>query len=107
MNGEPFRVRWLVGALRRQSDLGSPLSTPGSRGPQGVNVLARKGDIKCSSCGIAIAIPAGAKLRTMIVGASGKPNMHVLVVDGVEVHRCEAQTQIDLSDDEAAEAQMS
>jgi hypothetical protein len=43
----------------------------------------------------------------MIVGASGKPNMHVLVVDGAEVHRCEAQTQIDLSDDEGAQVQMS
>jgi hypothetical protein len=70
-------------------------------------VSDRNGGYKCSSCGMALDIPAGAKLRTMIVGASGKPNMHVLVVDGKEVHRCEAQTQIDLSDDEAAEVQMS
>jgi hypothetical protein len=70
-------------------------------------VADRNGDYKCSSCGIVVDIPAGAKVRTMIVGASGKPNMHVLVVDGKQVHRCEAQTQIDLSDDEAEQHQMS
>jgi hypothetical protein len=35
-----------------------------------------------------VAVPLGKRTRNMIEGASGKPNVRVVLVDGVEVHRC-------------------
>ena len=81
---------------------------PGVRGRGHTGWVDRRTkEHKCSSCGFELELAIDGKLRTMITGASGQPNMHVLLVDGVEVHRCEANTQIDLTDDEASHAQLS
>jgi hypothetical protein len=65
-----------------------------------MRVNHRYGEDKCSVCGADLDLPETAKPRTMIAGASGKPNMHVISVDGKEIHRCEVQNQMGQDDDQ-------
>jgi hypothetical protein len=69
-------------------------------------VSPRSGENRCTLCGEEFALPENGKPRTMIAGASGKPNLHIISVDGVEVHRCEVQPQMG-QDDVDSEAQAS
>jgi hypothetical protein len=43
----------------------------------------------CRECGAVIDIAPGRVPDVRIHGASGRPNMRVLVLDGEEIHRCE------------------
>jgi hypothetical protein len=65
-----------------------------------IRVNHRYGENKCSVCGVELDLPLDAKPRTMIAGASGKPNMHVISVDGKEIHRCEVHSQMGQEDDD-------
>jgi hypothetical protein len=46
------------------------------------------GRYECAHCGEVLDIPFGAEPTVVFHAASGKPNMRVILVDGVEVHRC-------------------
>jgi hypothetical protein len=46
---------------------------------------------RCVLCGAAIEVPDVAQPRISIEGSGGKPNMRVLLLDGAEIHRCEAR----------------
>jgi hypothetical protein len=45
------------------------------------------GTYTCALCGGGVEMDED-QMLTVIVGASGKPNVRVLLVDGREVHRC-------------------
>jgi hypothetical protein len=43
----------------------------------------------CSMCGVPVEVGAGSvRPLTMLVGASGEPNVRVISLAGAEVHRC-------------------
>ncbi len=44
----------------------------------------------CSVCGETVRIPSGKRPVRVLRGASGKPNIRIIRVDGVEIHRCES-----------------
>jgi hypothetical protein len=46
------------------------------------------GKWECLQCRAEVEIPAGKTPQNVTHAESGKPNERVLVVDGVEVHRC-------------------
>ena len=48
----------------------------------------RNGKRECVICGAHLDVPDGKQPDVMIVGASGKPNMRAVLVDGEEMHRC-------------------
>ena len=62
----------------------------------------RNGENRCTLCGEEFELPEAGKARTTIAGASGKPNVHIISVDGAEVHRCEVQRQMGQDDEEPA-----
>jgi hypothetical protein len=49
----------------------------------------------CRECGTVIDIEGGRVPDVRIHGASGQPNMRVLVLDGEELHRCEIAARSD------------
>jgi hypothetical protein len=51
----------------------------------------RNGEHRCALCGEDFELPEGGGARTTIAGASGKPNVQIVAVNGEEVHRCEAK----------------
>lgn len=46
----------------------------------------------CTLCGQRVSMPDAAKVRFAILAASGEPNVRVVYADGIEVHRCAAET---------------
>jgi hypothetical protein len=46
------------------------------------------GRYECALCGEVLDIPFGAEPTVVLHAASGRPNVRVISVDGVEVHRC-------------------
>lgn len=45
--------------------------------------------VECALCGEAlVGIAKTSKVRTVLIGASGQPNVRAIVVDGKEIHRC-------------------
>ena len=48
----------------------------------------RDGKWTCKQCGTILDVPAGRKPDVTIAAASGQPNVRILTIDGVEVHRC-------------------
>jgi hypothetical protein len=62
-----------------------PDALAGAREDGGMHEL--NGTYTCALCGVRVEM-AEDQLLTVIVGASGKPNVRVLLVDGREVHRC-------------------
>jgi hypothetical protein len=63
----------------------------GQRRPKGdLVVLGRYGLYECSQCGTALDIARDAHVRVMLIAASGKPNVRVLLgKNREELHRCE------------------
>jgi hypothetical protein len=51
------------------------------------------GRYECSLCGEVLDIPFGAEPTIVFHAASGKPNTRVILVDGVEIHRCNVAGQ--------------
>ncbi len=45
---------------------------------------------RCMLCGAIVDIPPGKKPVRVLQGTSGKPNVRVIKIDGVEIHRCES-----------------
>jgi hypothetical protein len=43
---------------------------------------------RCALCDAKLDLPEGSAPRVHIEGASGKPNVRVLSLDGKEIHRC-------------------
>ena len=52
------------------------------------------GQYECGNCGTFLDGPFPQQLKAVIHGASGKPNLRVLTMEGVELHRCEIRTGI-------------
>ena len=51
----------------------------------------RGGGVECALCGQTLSgITPTSKVQKVIVGVSGCENMRVVMVDGVEIHRCRA-----------------
>jgi hypothetical protein len=48
---------------------------------------------RCVICGAIVSIPPGKTPVRVLHGASGKPNVRIIKVDGVEIHRCESRTE--------------
>jgi hypothetical protein len=48
----------------------------------------RDGVATCALCSARLDVPIGAKVRTVLEAASGKPNVRVVYLDDEEVHRC-------------------
>jgi hypothetical protein len=46
------------------------------------------GRYECVLCGAVLNISDAAKVRTLIVTSTGKPDVRVIFVGGKEVHRC-------------------
>jgi hypothetical protein len=47
--------------------------------------------IECALCGQTLSgITPRSRVQKVIAGASGRENMRVVLVDGIEVHRCRA-----------------
>jgi hypothetical protein len=46
------------------------------------------GRATCALCGAALGVPIGTKIRTVLQGAGGKPNVRVIYVGDEEIHRC-------------------
>jgi hypothetical protein len=44
---------------------------------------------ECLGCGAQLEIPPGAEVTVTIEGRSGRLNQRVIMVGGVEIHRCE------------------
>jgi hypothetical protein len=47
----------------------------------------------CKQCGAVLNVPAGRDPKVTIKGASGRPNVRILSIDGEEIHRCEIEHQ--------------
>ena len=43
----------------------------------------------CTLCGVTVTVESDQPAVVVIVGQSGKPNVRVASVEGVEIHRCE------------------
>jgi hypothetical protein len=53
-------------------------------------VERRYGVDHCAICGAVVHIPLGKQPVRVLRGGSGKPNIRIIKVDGVEIHRCES-----------------
>jgi hypothetical protein len=51
-------------------------------------VRLRRGRYECAQCGAALDIDPAAVPRIVLETSSGKPLARVLLVNGVEIHRC-------------------
>ena len=52
--------------------------------------MRRRGDIyECALCGAVLDVRDDARSQTMLIQASGEPTVRVVLVEGVEIHRCE------------------
>jgi len=51
-------------------------------------VRSSHGKWYCRLCGAELGAVTDERPRTMIVGASGRANVRVVIIDGREVHRC-------------------
>ena len=51
----------------------------------------QNGSWQCAYCGAELDIPDRNKVREMLVGTQGEPNVRVLLIDGIELHRCEVK----------------
>jgi hypothetical protein len=47
------------------------------------------GKWQCLECGEQVDLPEGMTSQVVLYAASGQPNVRVLLVEGVEIHRCE------------------
>jgi hypothetical protein len=43
---------------------------------------------RCDRCDARVRLPEGSTPRVGVKGASGTPNVYLLLVDGAELHRC-------------------
>jgi hypothetical protein len=46
------------------------------------------GRYECALCGEMLDVPFGAEPTIVFHAGSGRPNTRVILVDGVEIHRC-------------------
>jgi len=47
----------------------------------------------CVLCGAELDVPDGKQPKVMLIGRSGKRNVRALVIDGMEIHRCEVPSR--------------
>jgi hypothetical protein len=51
------------------------------------------GRYECANCGERLAVSADGEPNVTFHAAGGKPNVRVLKIDGIEIHRCEVGKQ--------------
>jgi hypothetical protein len=49
---------------------------------------ARQAKTSCDLCGATLEVADPRRIRAGVVSASNKPTFRVLMLDGVEIHRC-------------------
>jgi hypothetical protein len=47
------------------------------------------GKWECSLCGSPVDVPPGAAISTMLAHEMGEPTVRLIMLDGVEAHRCD------------------
>jgi hypothetical protein len=55
-------------------------------------VKRKHGVDRCMLCGAIVNIPPGKTPVRVLQGASGKPNVRIIKIDGIEIHRCVSST---------------
>ena len=48
----------------------------------------RHGTTECAQCGASLDVEEPRRVRAGLVSTSGEPTIRVLMLDGVEIHRC-------------------
>src|SRR5689334_2740880 len=79
-----------VGPCQALIDLPGPFASPASPPKERQPMRLLDGRYQCVLCGAVLdIIPLTASPQAVLEARSGKPNVRVLSMDGLELHRCE------------------